>query len=367
MDEALESLALDLLRIPSVTGHEASIAQFVQDWARRAGLHATRRAGESVALFPRPPRPGVPRVLLLGHLDTVPPAGEDPPRIEGDRIVGLGASDMKCADALLLHVLGRAAREAPRLDLVGVLYAREEGPYDASGLPEVAAAVPEAFEGAALALALEPTDNHLELGCLGTLHAWVRFRGRRAHSARPWEGENAIHAAAPLLSRVAALAPRDVRQDGLLFREVLTATMVDYEGARNVVPGAVRLNLNFRFGPDRSPEEAVAHLRTFVAGAVGEDALASGRVEIEVTDLCPSGRVCTGNPHLEALRVHGGPGMERRAKQAWTDVGRLSRMGIDAANFGPGSPSQAHQAGEWCSRARLERARELLHRWLWSG
>jgi len=360
----LEALALDLLRIPSVIGHEAALAGHIEAWARAREFERVDRVGENLVLRAAAPRDGVPRILLLGHLDTVPVSEPNEPRIEEARIFGLGASDMKCADALILHLLARAQTHACPVDLTAVLYAREEGPYDASGLPEVAAAMPEVFENVALTIAMEPTDNHFELGCLGTLHARVRFRGRRAHSARPWQGRNAIHMASPFLAHLAALEVRDCTYDGLLFREVASATMVEYEGARNVVPGSFTVNVNFRFAPDRTRKEALAWIAEHVRTAVGAEAIDTGRVTIEITDLCPSGRVCYDNAHLAALREAAGEGSETRAKQAWTDVGRLSEMGIDAINFGPGSGDQAHQVGESCSREKLEAARLVLERWL---
>lgn len=360
----LEQLALDLLGIPSVIEGEAEICDFCEAWLRQARVHGVTRAGENLAIQPRPFRDGVPTVLLLGHLDTVPESGDNPARIEGDRIYGLGASDMKCADALLLHLMRRAAVEEPRFDLAGVLYAREEGPYAASGMPEILSAAPGTFQDIALAIAMEPTDNRIELGCLGTMHATVTFRGRRAHSARPWQGENAIHLTAPLLTKLGELAPREVEFDGLRFREVVNATLIHFDGARNVIPSACSVNLNFRFAPDRAAEDAILWLETFVREAVGE-ALWGEKVTLEVTDLCPSGRVCAGNELLASLAAAGGGSLETVAKQAWTDVGRLSNMGLDAVNFGPGLTSQAHQAGEYASRPLLEAARCLLERWLW--
>jgi succinyl-diaminopimelate desuccinylase len=360
---ALESLALELLAVSSETGREQALADHVERWALAQPLHEVVRAGCNLALQPRPWRPATPRVLLLGHLDTVPAAGGNPVRVEGDRIHGLGASDMKCADALILHLVAQAARRDPAVDLAAVLYAREEGPYADSGLPEIVEATEPLFRQVDLAVALEPTDNAFELGCLGTLHARVRFRGRRAHSARPWEGRNAIHMAGPLLAALESLEPRDCEADGLLFREVCSATMVSFEGARNVVPGAFEVNLNFRFAPDRTRPEALAWVAELVRGAVGEAPIEAGDVTIAITDFCPSGRVCTDNPLFGGLRACA-PDAAIRAKQAWTDVGRLSEMGVDAINFGPGSGAEAHQAGESCSRAQLEAARAILEGWL---
>jgi len=360
----LEALALELIRIPSVTGAERTIADHVETWAKARGFDRVERAGDNLALRARPHRGDAPRLLLLGHLDTVPVSDENPPRLEGERLYGLASSDMKGADALILHLLEASLGREPRYDLDAVLYAKEEGPFVDSGMPEIAAAAPDFFRGVDLAVAMEPTDNHIELGCLGTLHATVHFEGKRAHSARPWEGRNAIHLSAPFLQALASLEPRDVTYDGMGFREVCSATMIEYDGARNVVPGGCDVNVNFRFGPDRSREEAVAWLTTLVADTVGAEAVQHGDVTVVVTDLCPSGRVCLDNPLLQELRAAVPEGTAMRAKQAWTDVGRLSEMGIDALNFGPGSGSQAHQVGEYCLRKTLESARGVMESWL---
>ena len=225
-------------------------------------------------------------------------------------------------------------------------------------------AAPGTFQGIALAIAMEPTDNQLQLGCLGTMHMRVLFCGKRAHSARPWQGKNAIHMAAPLLSTLAKTKPRVVEFHDLKFTESCSATMVEFEGARNVVPGSCTVNLNFRFAPDRDANEAIAWLEDFVTDAVGAAAIASSEVLMEITDICPAGKVCGENPHVQSLLVCATTPMELAAKQAWTDVGRLSAMGIDAVNFGPGHSAQAHQVGEYASRAKLEEALGILEKWL---
>lgn len=365
MNRALEELTLALLEIPSPTGCERAAADFVEARLKSVGPRSLIRAGDNLACSSGPP--GRPKLLLLGHLDTVPAQGENPVRIEGDRIHGLGAADMKGGVALILELLARAVREPPRYDLHAVFYAREEGPYEGSGLPEIVAAAPESFRDVALAVALEPTGLALELGCLGTLHAEVRLHGRFAHSARPWQGRNALHMAGPLLAALADLAPREVEVDGLRFRESCSATMLSFEGARNVIPGEAAVNVNFRFGPDLSDEEAARWIEDFVDGVYGRAARDEGEIEIEITDLCPAGRVCSRNPLLAELERAAPAPVTRRAKEAWTDVGRLSRMGIDAVNLGPGDGAQAHQAGEWLSRRRLAAAWDLFCAWLWPG
>lgn len=359
-----EALALELLGIESVIKNEHALADFCEAWLRTRKVYGLVRAGENLAAQPREFREGVPRVLLLGHLDTVPKSDENTPRLDGDKIYGLGSSDMKCADAVIMRICERAVREAPRYDLAAVLYAREEGPYQESGMPEILSAAPGCFSEIDLAIAMEPTDNRFELGCLGTMHARVRFRGQRAHSARPWHGENAIHMAGPLLVALAKLEPRDCEFHGLRFREVCSATMLEYEGARNVVPGACTVNVNFRFAPDRSSDDAVAWVQDFVRDAVGDE-IFRDKVEVEIVDLCPSGRVCGDNELLADLR-RVVPEAETVAKQAWTDVGRLSNLGVDAINFGPGHTAQAHQVGEFANRDLLAESEAILMRWLWA-
>lgn len=355
LPESLLALAEGLLRIPSPTGQEDAIGEFLARRLAALAPHALVRAGANLLVVPRAPRPGARRILLLGHLDTVPALGENPVRREGDRLHGLGASDMKAALALMVGLVEWSLRAAPRHDLTCGFYAAEEGPYAASGLPLLRAAAEEWFAGVDLAVCLEPTDNAIELGCLGNVHARVHFAGRRAHSARPWQGENAIHRAGGLLQRLGSRAPVDHRFGPLLYREVMSATMVEYRGARNVVPDRCTVNVNYRFAPGKDEAEVRRDLDGVIAGEAG----------YELVDFCPAGRVAAGNPLVEELRVAAG-GAEFRAKQAWTDVGRLSAWGIDAVNFGPGLTAQAHQAGEYASIAELGRGWAALLRWLHS-
>ena len=354
-DRAL-TLAEQLLRIPSVIEQEAEIAAWVQQSCRDAGVHAVARAENSLAITPRPLRDGVPLLMLVGHLDTVPELSPNEVRIEDGKLYGLGASDMKAADAVLLAAVERAVHEAPVVDLVGVLYSREEGPFDGNELPALRAAVPDLFDRAGLAVCMEPTDGRVEVGCLGTSHARVTFSGKRAHSARPWQGDNAIHKAAGLLQRLAALEPVDHTFDGFVFREVLNATMTEFRGARNVIPDRFTVNVNYRFAPGM--DEAAVRRRL--------DILVEGLPDCsyELVDYCPAGRVCTDNELLDGLRRAAGD-PEVTAKQAWTDVGRLSTWGVDAVNWGPGATAQAHQAGEWVEVEAVRESASAVDRWLW--
>ncbi|MEY2982953.1 MAG: succinyl-diaminopimelate desuccinylase [Planctomycetota bacterium] len=347
------ALAEELLRIDSVIGDEGRICDHIEARIDRLRPHAVVRASNSLCIEPRAPRPGAKTVLLVGHVDTVPALSPNPVRREGVRLHGLGASDMKAADAVLLDVLERAIHDEPRHDVVGVLYAREEGPYAENEMELIAAAAESAFQRADLAICMEPTDGQIELGCLGTSHATLRFRGRRAHSARPWQGENAIHHAGDLLVRLAACEPQSFRFGALEFIESMSAVGVAFRGARNVVPDLCTVDVNYRFAPGRNLADVHAAFA----------ALLAGKGEFEVTDFCPAGHVCGDSPLLRELQeAAGDPPVA--AKQAWTDVGRLSAMGIDAINWGPGAKAQAHRAGEWVDTRDVVRAAEVLGNWL---
>ena len=340
MKDALVGTLLDLLAIPSVTGDEAALCDHVQARLdRRFG--GSIRAGDSV--ISGEPADDRPLLLLLGHLDTVP-GDPAPGRVEGDRVYGLGASDMKSGLAVMLELADRLPDGGPVRMAYG-FYACEETDYDRSGLPHLLAAAPGMAE-AALGVCLEPTDGELHLGCVGSLHARLTVRGRNAHSARPWHGDNAIYKALPMLSDLAALAPVEVERGGLTFREVTSVTLAEAGGGRNVVPGLFELNVNVRFAPGRTPDEAEAELR----------ALVGGRAEIEIVDRAPSAPVPEGNPLADRLA----DGLTVSPKQAWTDVARLAEAGIEAVNLGPGATSQAHQPGEWCEIAPMVEIYERL-------
>ena len=351
--EPVLALAEELCRIDSVIGQEAEIADWIEVRLRAAGMAEVVRAGNSIAVRPCIPDPARSNLLLIGHVDTVPASGPNPVRREADRLYGLGASDMKAACALILTLLERNIEQVATHNLVGILYAREEGPYVESEMPLIHAAVSSWFAGSDLAICMEPTDNRIELGCLGTSHAKVTFAGKRAHSARPWQGDNAIHKAAAFLTRLRDFGKRVHGFHDLEFFEVMSATMVNFSGARNVIPDRFEVNLNYRFAPGREEPDVCQEIEAVVAG----------EAEWELVDYCPAGKVCGDNPLLAELKQVAGP-VEVCAKQAWTDVGRLSHMGLDAINFGPGATSQAHQQGEWVSVQAIAWSVGVMSRWL---
>jgi succinyl-diaminopimelate desuccinylase len=346
------SLAESLLwmcKIPSPIGEERALGDALAERLGQARLGAPiRRFGDSLVV-PLSRGTGGPSVALVGHLDTVRTEHEGEPRIEGDRLYAPGSADMKSGLVLMLALAERPERA--KVDLTLVFYAREEGPYEANELGRVLAEDPELAK-VDFAVALEPSDNKLQLGCGGSVHARVRFRGKTAHSARPWQGENAIHKAAALLSRLSGLAPFRVSVDGMEWSHVTSATLASGGRGRNVIPDLFELNLNRRFGPDRSLETVQQEMLQLVAG----------EAEIEFVDLSPAAPPLRHHPLVEALAASGVAAVE--PKQAWTDVARFAQLGVAAVNFGPGVQAQAHQKNEWTLLPALDQGLVILDRWL---
>ncbi|HUK66579.1 MAG TPA: succinyl-diaminopimelate desuccinylase [Anaeromyxobacteraceae bacterium] len=352
VEEALATRLEALCAIPSPVGHEEALCDELERLTRPR-FAAVRRVKNSLAAFVDGPLAGSGRPLLLlcGHLDTVPVHREDagrPPRRDATRLFAPGASDMKSGLAVAIELALRLPRAQRFCDLALVLYSREEGPFLENELADVLAEVPE-LGRAELALCLEPTDNVVQVGCVGSIHALVTFRGRPAHSARPWQGENAIHKAGSLLAHLAARPPREAYSGGLGYREVISATRIEGGQARNIVPDRCAVNLNFRFAPDKSLEVASREILELAAGFGGE---------AELTDRSPACPAFADHPLVRRLAERAGVGLE--PKQAWTDVARLYGAGIAAVNFGPGATAQAHQVGEWVELASLSRSYRML-------
>jgi len=342
-DPTLADRALALVDLPSESGSEAAIHDYVRD---AVPLPLAYGDGETL-LFAT--RSGKPLVLLAGHLDTVPAQGNLPGRIEDGAVVGLGASDMKGGLAVMVE-LGRLAAETElAYDLALLFFPREELGPEQNPLPAVFERAPLVDE-AQLVVCLEPTDNTLQLGCLGNLTARVVFEGRSAHSARPWTGVNAIALAFDGLREVLAAEPRDVEVEGLVFREALSVVQLHAGIASNVIPARAEATLNFRYAPDRTPEEAERRVRELVGPGV------------EVLSNSPPAHVPRRSPLVEALREAGG--FEVGPKQAWTNVADFAARGLDAVNLGPGATRYAHAADERVEIAELERTFAALRRFL---
>lgn len=343
--ETLTQLLETLVNIPSETGGEAAIADWVE--ARLTRLPAGERLRSGNAVVWRGPRQGRPLLALAGHLDTVPANGNAGARIESGRLYGLGSSDMKAGDAVMLGLLERLNFAAARFDLAFVFYDREEGPLEHNGLTRLLRELPWLGE-ANLAVLLEPTDLRLEMGCIGSMNAEVRVTGKSAHSARPWLGVNAVERASRWLAEVTRFPVTAVDVQGIEYRETLQVTTLHAGRARNVVPDELVANLNYRYPPDRTPAEAEARLR----------ALVPPDFEFRLVDRAAPGRVCADHPEVKRFieRFHS----KVTGKQGWTDVAQFTAAGVPAFNFGPGVPELAHQADEYCELANVDTACQQL-------
>jgi succinyl-diaminopimelate desuccinylase len=339
-------LTAALVDVESVSGNEAALADQVEH-ALRALPHLTvERDGDAVVARTQLGRER--RVLLAGHLDTVPIADNVPSRREGDRLLGCGTSDMKSGDAVLLHLA--ATLPDPAYDLTFVLYDNEEVEAERNGLKRLVERHRDWLD-ADLAVLMEPTDGQVEAGCQGTLRVQVAVPGRRAHSARGWLGENAIHAAAPVLATLVHYEAREVEIDGCTYREGLNAVRIEGGVAGNVVPDLCTVTVNFRFAPDRSPADAQAHVRRVL-----------DRWDVTVTDSAPGALPGLSAP--AAQHFVDAVGVTPVAKYGWTDVARFAALGIPALNFGPGDPNLAHTREESVQVARITEAEALLRRYL---
>ncbi len=342
----------ELVTIPSVSGDETAAFDMLRGLVP-AGWRVVDDGDAHLVCMP-PPRPGSPLVLFAGHVDTVPSAPGALPARGDAEVLGRGAADMKGGLAVMFELADAIARDdlGTDLDVCLVVVGREELPIDASALIPLLARR-EDLRGAALAVVLEPTGNALEVGCLGNLNATVRIGGRAAHSARPWLGDNAIHRAIEALGSIADLPAREVEVDGLVFREVISITTIAGGVAANVVPDLVTATVNFRYAPNRTPEEAEERLGELL-GYPG--------VELEVLGNAPPGPVALRNPLVGRLRSAGH--LDVGPKQAWTPVAEFAMHGVDAVNLGPGDPRYAHADDERVDGAALVRTYEVLRAFL---
>lgn len=342
----LPDLLTSVTDIESVSGHEGALADAVEAALDAVPHLEVTRDGDAVVARTLLGRDA--RVVIAGHLDTVPVAGNLPSRREGDRIYGRGTADMKGGVTVALAVA--AALTSPRHDVTWIFYDNEEVEASRNGLGRLARQHPELLAGD-FAVLMEPTGAVIEGGCQGTLRFEVATRGLAAHSARSWLGHNAIHEAAPILDTLAAYSPRTVMVDGLEYREGLNAVRIEGGIAGNVIPDRCTVTVNFRFAPDRSVEDAQRHVAEVFAGH-----------DLVFTDVSAAAR--PGLDHPAAAAFVAAVGGEPRAKYGWTDVARFSALGIPAVNFGPADPGKAHADDEFCPVVDLYAVRDALERWL---
>lgn len=348
MTDLLASTA-ELVAIPSVSYDEAAMADHVVARLSGAPWLTVERIGHNVVARTEFGRPT--RLVLAGHLDTVPPDGNARPRVDGDTLWGLGAADMKGGLAVMLALATTVAE--PEVDLTFAFYVAEEVSRSDNGLLAIAALRPDLLDGDAAVLG-EPTSARIEAGCQGVLKLSVTLGGRRAHTARPWMGVNAVHRLAPVLEVVAAFEARQPVISGCRYREALQAVHVEGGVAGNVVPDAVTLVLNHRFAPDRDAEGAEVALRELL-----DPLLDTERGDtMGVIDVSPAAPPGLDHPLLAGLLA--ATGQPPRAKLGWTDVAFFAERGIPAVNFGAGDPELAHTAGERVERRELDAALAAL-------
>jgi succinyl-diaminopimelate desuccinylase len=340
------SLTADLVDIPSESLHENEICDEVE--AALTGLTHLDVVRDGHTLVARTSLGRPERVVVAGHLDTVPANANFPSRLDGEVLWGLGSCDMKGGVAIALRLAAHVT--APSRDVTYVFYEGEEIEHEFNGLGRVARERPELL-AADFAILMEPTDAIVEAGCQGTLRVDVVTRGERAHSARWWHGSNAVHAAAEVLNRLTTYTPREVEIDGLVYREGMSAVGISGGVAGNVVPDEARISVNYRFAPDLNQQQALEHVHELFEG-----------FEIFVTDTAPGALPGLDRPaaaaFVEAIGVPVGP------KYGWTDVAQFTQLGIPAVNFGPGDPVYAHKADEHVPVEHLTRVEEAMTRWL---
>ena len=331
----------DLVAIPSVSHGEAALADHVVGRLAACDHLAVERVGDNVVA--RTGRGRDLRVVVAGHLDTVPPDGNAEPKVDGDVLWGLGAADMKGGLAVMLDLA--AAIPDPAVDVTWVFYAAEEVAAVHNGLRHLFAERPDLVAGD-VALLGEPTGGAIEAGCQGTMRVSVEVAGARAHTARPWMGRNALHRAGKVLAALDDYQARRPVIDGCEYREALQAVFAEGGVAGNVVPDRASVTINHRFAPDRSVDEAFEHVTAVLAPYLEDGDT------VELVDAAPAAAPGLTHPVLEALRDRNG--LEVRAKLGWTDVSRFAAAGIPAVNFGPGDSTLAHTRDEHLDRESLE-------------
>jgi succinyl-diaminopimelate desuccinylase len=351
LDLSVDVVALteDLVNIESVSGNEDALADAVEEALRRSAHLEVLRFGDTVVARTNQGRNE--RVVVAGHLDTVPLNANLPAHRDEQDLHGLGACDMKGGCAVALRLAATLA-ETNR-DVTYVFYECEEVEAERNGLLLLSRTRPELLE-ADFAILMEPSGAVVEAGCQGTMRVEVVVRGERAHAARSWRGVNAIHRSAEVLGRLRSYTPRKPVIDGLEYHEGLNAVFIAGGVAGNVLPDECRVSVNYRFAPDRSEEQAAEHLREVFDGFA-----------IEVADSAPAAMPGLGVPAAAAfLEAVGG---EANPKFGWTDVARFSALGVPAVNFGPGDPNLAHKQEEHVPLAQLRAVEDRMRAWLGAG
>jgi succinyl-diaminopimelate desuccinylase len=339
-------LTQDLVDIESVSGNEERIADAIEAALQDLAHLDVRRLGQTIVARTDLGRDE--RVVIAGHIDTVPINDNLPARRDQTRLHGLGACDMKGGVAVALRTA--ATLPEPNRDVTFLFYECEEVEAERNGLHVLSQTDPDLLQ-ADFAILMEPSDGVVEAGCQGTIRVDVTSRGERAHSARWWTGVNAIHGAGEILDRLNAYEPRRPVIDGLEYREGLNAVFVSGGVAGNVLPDVCTVSVNYRFAPDRSVDEAVAHVRQVFDG-----------FEVEICDAAPAAMPGLSVPAAAAFVA--AVGGKANPKFGWTDVARFTGLGIPAVNFGPGDPHLAHKQDEFVPLDQITTVEHQLRSWL---
>ena len=342
----LAELTAALIDIPSESHNEKVLADAVEQALKSAEHLSVHRIGHNVIATNHNAH-GV-RVILAGHLDTVPANNNLPSRIDGGRVFGLGACDMKGGVAVALHLATQVA--SPSVDVTYIFYEAEEVAAEFNGLGRLAREAPE-FLAADFAVLMEPSNANVEAGCQGTIRVQVSTHGERAHSARSWMGRNAIHQAREILGILESYEPARIVIDGLEYREGLNAVGIEGGVAGNVIPDRCVVTINYRFAPDKSVEQAIDHVVNLFSD-----------FDVEVTDQAPG--ATPGLSQQIAQDFLRATGALVAPKFGWTDVARFAEMKTPAVNYGPGDPSLAHSQGEFVSIDEVNQVAQTLEAWL---
>ena len=343
---------IQLLKIPSETGSEQKIKSYIKNYFSSFQKFFSLEIGNSLCYFSTATEKAKTTLAFYGHLDTVKNQQEWEVEQKGDYIYGCGASDMKGGLAIMMQLMNEIEiKENLPYNYQFIFYDGEEGDYKQSGLNSIFAnknAVSKKLKLPSLAFVLEPTDNQIQLGCVGSIVAKASFLGKSGHAARPWEGENAIHKAWKLLQFLAEKQPEKVSMAGVDFYEVLSATMVKGGELVNIIPDEIFFTLNYRYAPDKEPTQAEVSLKKCLKGKVDR---------FSITSHSPAGKVIEKNKILNSIKERFS--LSIQSKQAWTDIARLGLEGIEALNLGPGDPQEAHQKNEKITVAALKRGLEV--------
>jgi succinyl-diaminopimelate desuccinylase len=339
-------LTAQLVDIESVSGDEQPLADAIADAIATLPYLHVHRDGNVIVARTELGRPS--RVVLAGHIDTVPVAGNLPSRSENGRLYGCGSCDMKAGVAVQLRLAARVPD--PVRDVTYVFYDCEEVEAERNGLLRLSRQRPDLL-AADFAVLMEPTGGEIEGGCQGTLRAEIRATGRRAHSARSWLGSNAIHQAADILAVLRGYQPRQPEVEGLRYHEGLNAVGISGGVAGNVIPDDCIVSVNYRFAPDRSAEQAAEHVREVF-----------GAWEVTIADMAGGARPGLSDPAVASFAA--AMGGEPRAKLGWTDVARFDALGIPAVNYGPGDPQLAHTRDEHVELAAIGECEDRVRAWL---